>query len=133
MAENNEVNKDVRLKNLEKGTWKPGQSGNPNGRPKGRRNFETIYYAALEKLAELNGKTAEELEDEIVQNAIATARKGNYQFYKDNMDRLHGKPQERIDHTTGGKSFNDYSELTEDELRQITSEGRTGEEGVGEA
>lgn len=102
MEDNTEKKTDKRLDNL-RPPWKAGDpSPNPAGRPKGKRNFETIYYAALEKLADLNGKSPEELEDEIVQNAIATARKGNFQFYKDNMDRLHGKPQERVDHTSGG-------------------------------
>lgn len=89
-SKNNEVNKDKRLKNLEKGTWEKGESGNPNGRPKGQRNYATIYREALIKLAELNNKTPEELENEILATGLKNAHKGNYAFYKDVLDRLHG-------------------------------------------
>lgn len=71
--------------------WKKGESGNPNGRPKGRRNFSTIFYDALEKLAEKNGIPADQLETEIVEKALLSARKGDHKFYKDLMDRLHGQ------------------------------------------
>lgn len=71
--------------------FKKGESGNPNGRPKGRRNFSTIFYDALEKLAEKNGIPADQLETEIVEKALLSARKGDHKFYKDLMDRLHGQ------------------------------------------
>ena len=38
-------------------------------------------------------------------NAIRLARKGDYRFYKDIKDRLHGLPKQSIDHTTGGKQL----------------------------
>lgn len=65
------------------------------GRPKGRRNFSTIFYDALEKLAEKNGMEPDQLETEIVEKALLTARKGDHRFYKDLMDRLHGTPVHR--------------------------------------
>ena len=69
---------------------KKGETANPNGRPLGQRNYATIYREALIKLAQLNGKTQEELEDEIISSGIALARKGDYRYYKDTLDRLHG-------------------------------------------
>lgn len=67
------------------------------GRPPGQRNYSTIYRAALIKLASINGKTPEELEEEIDQKAISLARKGDYRFYKDIKDRLHGFPKQSVD------------------------------------
>jgi hypothetical protein len=32
--------------------FKPGQSGNPKGRPKGSRNFKTIFMEASKAVAE---------------------------------------------------------------------------------
>lgn len=75
----------------------PGVSGNPNGRPLGQRNYATIYRSALEKLAELNNKTPEELEDEMISKGILNARGGNHKFYADVLDRLYGKPAQKIE------------------------------------
>lgn len=74
---------------------KPGETHNPNGRPLGQRNFSTIYKAAMEKLAALNETTPEALEDDMIAQAVAAARKGNIQFYKDTMDRIHGTALQR--------------------------------------
>lgn len=68
---------------------KPGETANPNGRPLGQRNYATIYREALMKLATLNGKTMEELENELVASGFVQAKK-DFRFYKDIQDRLHG-------------------------------------------
>lgn len=102
--------------------WKPGETGNPNGRPKGQRNYATIYREALIKLAKLNDKSPEELEDEILSKGLLNARKGNYSFYKDVLDRLHGKALERTDLTTGGKPFPILNGLSTHNSNQEDSE-----------
>ena len=70
--------------------FKPGQSGNPRGRPLGQRDYATIYREALIKLAAKNNKSPDELEEEILSKGIASARGGDYRFYKDLLDRSHG-------------------------------------------
>jgi len=112
-SKNNEINKDKRLKNLEKGTWEKGESGNPNGRPLGQRNYATIYKEALIKLAKLNDKTPEELENEIISTGLLNARKGNYAFYKDVLDRLHGQATQKTDITSNGKTILSDREIEE--------------------
>lgn len=79
--------------------FKEGESGNPNGRPKGQRNYATIYREALIKLAKLNDKSPEELEEEILSAGLLNARKGNYSFYKDVLDRLHGQATQKSENT----------------------------------
>ena len=69
------------------------------GRPKGQRNFATIYREALIKLAQSNNKEPDELENEMLSKALILARKGDYRFYKDVLDRLHGTPVNRNEHT----------------------------------
>lgn len=69
---------------------KPGETRNPNGRPLGQKNYSTLYKEALIKLAKLNDKEPEELELEILSKGIMNARAGDYRFYKDLLDRLHG-------------------------------------------
>ena len=89
---------DKRLENL-KEPWKAGESGNPEGKKKGTRNFETIYREALKKIAKLNDLTPEELEDDIIAKAVTAARKGDYRFYKDTLDRLHGSATQKHEHS----------------------------------
>lgn len=99
--EQNSVNN--RVKGLK--PFVKGESGNPNGRPKGRRNFSTIFYDALENLAKKNGMDATQLETEIVEKALLSARKGDARFYKDLMDRVHGTAVQNVDHKTNGKDI----------------------------
>ena len=95
-----ESGKVKRQKNLI--PFKDGESGNPNGRPLGQRNYATIYREALIKLAKLNDKTPEALEEEIISTGLLNARKGNYSFYKDVLDRLHGQAKNVSDINVSG-------------------------------
>lgn len=97
-SENNAKN-SVRPQNKHLKPFKKGQSGNPNGHPKGKRNFDTIYEAALQKLAKLNSTTPEDLEDEMASKAIVESRKGQFNFYRDTMDRRHGTATQKAELT----------------------------------
>jgi hypothetical protein len=79
---------------------KKGERLNPNGRPKGQRDYATIYREALIKLGTINNKTPEELEEEMLSNGIKLGRAGDYRFYKDILDRLHGTAVQVIDNKT---------------------------------
>lgn len=111
--------------------FKPGQSGNPNGRPKGRRDFRTIFYAALERLASQSGETVDALEEQMHIAAIQQAVKGNPKFFKDLNDRIHGKAPETVQHTgkDGGPIHVRVNELSDDELQNLAtgSESRASE------
>ena len=73
---------------------KKGETRNPNGRPKGQRNYATIYREALTKIAEANDKTPEEIETMMEEVGLKQGLKGNFAFWKDIRDRIHGKAQE---------------------------------------
>lgn len=75
------------------------------GRPKGKRNFSTIFYDALESLANKNGMEPSALETEIVEKALLSARKGDARFYKDLMDRVHGTATNNVDVKSGGEKI----------------------------
>jgi len=70
-------------------SWKEGESGNPKGRPKGQRNYITIYTAALKKLADEKGMTPEDFEDELEKQGLNNALT-DYRYFKDFRDRVHG-------------------------------------------
>ena len=101
------VEKSGKNKRNPDGTFKSGEdwTGNRKGRPKGRRNYAMVYADAMEALAEEKGMGAEELEDLLIKVAYKKAQKGDFNFYRDLQDRLHGKPQQHFDHTSDGKSI----------------------------
>lgn len=96
MAENQQKT-DKRIKNLKR-------DAGP-GRPKGQRNYATIYREALIKLATMNGMQPEEMETDILLKGLASARKGDYRFWKDLHDRVHGSATQKHDHMTNGKEM----------------------------
>ena len=65
------------------------------GRPKGQRNYKTIQREALIKIGEARNMTPEELEQAIHEVGLLKAMKGDYNFYRDYMDREHGKVPEK--------------------------------------
>jgi len=91
MEKNGDKN-GVRPQNKNLKPFKKGENGGAH-RPLGQRNYATIYKEALIKLAELNETTPESLENEILSKGITLARKGDFRFYKDLLDRLHGQAE----------------------------------------
>lgn len=67
--------------------------GNPGGgRPKGALDFKTKFYNVIEKLAKQNNITPDEVEEQLLLVGYKRAKDGDYSFYRDLMDRIHGKP-----------------------------------------
>ena len=82
---------------------KKGERLNPNGRPKGQRNYATLYRLAMEKIAEAEGVSVDEFEIKFVQQALRKGFNGDTRLYTDTLDRIHGKAQQALDITSGGK------------------------------
>jgi hypothetical protein len=103
------VNKDPNIENLE--PFKKGQSGNPNGRPKGRRNRATLVREWLEVSQKIKNPITglvENLEQQDIMTLalIKKAREGDVQAYKELMDSGHGKVVQNTDITTNGENIN---------------------------
>jgi len=106
--------------------FKPGQSGNPAGRPVGTKNFNTIFNEAIKKIAKTQDIDPKSIEIDLIIKGISEARGGNYQFWRDIFDRNYGKPQQKLDLTTKGDKLNEklitdeqYKRLIEEEAREI--------------
>lgn len=85
------------------GTFPPGVSGNPNGRPKGRRSWAVMVREHMQKeLVEFDGKevTAEEM---IIHNIMQMALKGSKGMIELIWAYIDGKPNQPMDltHTFG--------------------------------
>lgn len=98
----------------EKGRVLPGTVLNPAGRPAGTENFKTIFEKALRRVATLNKMDPDELYAQIISRGITNANNGDFRFYKDLLDRLHGKANEKVamDLTTGGLPVQGGNQIT---------------------
>jgi hypothetical protein len=71
--------------------WKPGQSGNPGGRPKGE-SVNALLRRVLEQ--EHNGKQIKEI---LIERLVKEAIAGKYNFLREVLDRLEGRPAQRVE------------------------------------
>lgn len=79
--------------------FKPGQSGNPAGRPKGAIGFRTKWLQFIEKVAEENKVTPDEVERKLFAVAYKQMTEGNVKYWKDIQDRVYGMATQKIEHT----------------------------------
>lgn len=89
--------------------WKPGQSGNPAGRPKHKTLMEAIREQIL-------AEGANPSIDDIAARYIASMHKGSFQHLKEYIDREQGKVPDRVANADGSNLAIDVSKLTTDEL-----------------
>lgn len=91
--------------------FKPGESGNPNGRPLGSKNRSTIAKKWLEiEIDEINPLTGEieklSLEDLItlqqIKQAKGTTLEPASSAYKALMDSAYGAPKQEVDNKVSG-------------------------------
>ena len=87
-----------------KPAWSKGQSGNPNGRPKGAKNRSTIARKWLEVNQSLKNPLTGESEtmsqeDLMTLALIKKAREGDVSAYKALMDSGYGAPLQQVEQT----------------------------------
>lgn len=102
--------------------FKPGESGNPDGRPVGAKNRSTIARKVLEmtalykdeafrKLQEqypgiTKDTTVEEMMTIVMANKAIT--EADHNAYKALQDSAYGAPKAEIDHTTKGEKITGF-------------------------
>lgn len=101
--------------------FEKGESGNPNGRPKGAKGRATIARYWLEinqKLKNPITGTEETMsqEDLMTLALIKKAREGDVAAYKALMDSGYGSPIQQIEQT---QTTVDLSDLTTDEIKDL--------------
>jgi len=87
-----------------KPNWEKGESGNPNGRPKGSKNRSTIARRWLEVNQNLKNpitgiSETMSQEDLMTLALIKKAREGDVNAYKALMDSGYGAPVQQIEQT----------------------------------
>lgn len=89
------------IRNEERGYWKPGESGNRNGRHKGAKNRSTILKKWLELPCELTNPLTGEatfgtIEDKIALALISKALREDVAAIKEIFDSAYGKPKAEV-------------------------------------
>ena len=107
-------------KDIEKHQFKKGQSGNPNGRPKGAKNRSTIAKYWLQVNQQLKNPLTNQLEtmsqeDLMTLALIKKARNGDVNAYKALMDSGYGAPVQQIEQTNIELPFFDLDEPAEND------------------
>ena len=81
--------------------FKPGQSGNPSGRPKKLPKIDDLLQDILGSEEDSSSEA-----HAILKSLVTQAKKGNVKAAEILLDRAYGKAKQSIDHTTKGESFN---------------------------
>lgn len=92
---------------MPKQLWKPGQSGNPKGRPKGQLYLGTYLQRALNESITLANGTKIKAADAVVKKAINAALQGDTQMIKLLFDRIDGPPVQKTE-VTGAEGSDLY-------------------------
>src|ERR1039457_6178817 len=90
-------NDSKKIERDEKGRLLPGVVLNPDGKKAGTLDFKTKWFNFIEKVAKQNDITPDEVDEQLLAVAFKRAKDGDYQFYRDTQDRVHGKPQTSLD------------------------------------
>jgi len=69
------------------------------GRTAGSLDFKTKWINFIEKVAAQNDMTPNEIDEQLLAVAFKRAKDGDYAFYRDTQDRVHGKPMQPTETT----------------------------------
>lgn len=107
------INNGEKLEEVERNEKGQVVSGvlNPNGRPKGSRNFNTLSDEAIEEYARANKLDIEEVRKRLYIKGIKGILDGDFSFYRDYMDRVHGKPTQPIDLSGDNEVWDKLAEI----------------------
>ena len=99
------------VKRDKNGRLMKGSVLNPAGMKQGTTSFATKWKRFIERVAEEEEKTPREINEQLYDTAFREAKGGDYNFYRDIQDRVHGKPVQPTDITSGGEAIAIPSEV----------------------
>lgn len=90
--------------------WKPGESGNPAGKPKGTISWKTTFKKWLEAETDEENPISKAIEkmtqlDKITLMQIKKARNGDTRAAEFLKDHMEAKPKQGIDLTSAGEKI----------------------------
>lgn len=135
MADENEKQpKSNPIDRLKGKGWKPGQSGNPKGRPKKEICITSLVKEHLEKEAKQHGRellnedgTKKTWSQIVAEALVAHFIKGNPTAIKEVLDRVDGKVPDKLEASGPGGGPIEFKDSTKKRLRDAMKDARTRE------
>lgn len=96
--------------------WKPGESGNPAGKPPGTKNLTTQVREALQKIAKSENGEDISYETLLVRRILKSSIEGgDNKMIQMIWEHLDGKPSQKIDltHELGEETKESIAQMTE--------------------
>lgn len=96
------------------------------GRPVGTRNFQTDFDEVVEEIAKANNITNSEARKILIKKAYGEAKDGNFQYYKDIVERVYGKVPDNLN-VGGNLVISIEKEVAEKYADTTTENNSTGQ------
>lgn len=96
--------------------FKPGESGNPDGRPVGSKSITTMVREALDEVIKMKDGSEVDMKGLLIKRILDKAiQKGDDRMIQMIWEQLDGRPNQKIDLVAelGDESRNSIAELTE--------------------
>ena len=77
--------------------FKKGESGNPAGRPKDAISFKTKWLRFIDKIAEQNNLTPDEVDKQMLTVAYKQMQSGDFRYWHDIQDRVYGSAVSKVE------------------------------------
>lgn len=121
------MNPNPKTEQIEAYKWKPGQSGNPKGMPKGIRPFKVVlreileaYEDNVENLGKVDGTQAVAIA--LFNKAV---KENDVSAIRELLDRLEGKSKQTIDYTDKSESKDKLDEALDNIQKLMKDEATT--------
>ncbi len=123
MEEENPIKKGKLKGRDEKGRFIRGEYEGGPGRPKGSKNWQTDFNEAVKSIAKKLKKTESEIRTMLLEKGIAESLQGNYNFWKEIIERNYGKIKEPLEitgeiSTTEDNTLIDLLKKTDEQTRK---------------
>lgn len=112
MEEKSDNNGEITGKDPINGRFLPGNK--LGGKTPGSKDYLTLYWEAITKIANDNQTTPEDMEGRLYRKGVAEAITGDYRFYKDVLDRKHGTAPQVIK-----QDINIKEDITDPKAREL--------------
>lgn len=110
------------------GSFKKGVSGNPDGKPKGARKFETDFDEAVQELMEEEGVPRSTARKLMLKVAYKKSVDGEFNFFKYIHDQLYGTATNNLDiKSDGEKVTNGFVILPSKDVDTLETPTQTNE------